>query len=124
MNKAKKQELARTRASIIMKVRSGQMTAREGAEALGVSRKTYYEWEQRALEAMVAVMDNGAAGRPAAQADTEKQQLQARVKELEKKLLLAEKTIEVRDLLAAFDEQQKRGDKKKKSSRRRRQKQC
>ena len=109
----KQQELARKRASIILRVRSGKMRAQEGAMLLGVSRKTYYEWERRALEAMVSVMDNGEPGRPAAVVDVEKQQLQTRVKELEKKLLLAEKTIEVKDLLSAFDEQQKRGEKKR-----------
>ena len=89
---------------------------------LGVSRKTYYEWEQRALDAMVSAMDNGAPGRPAVEVDPEKQQLQGHVKELEKKLLLAEKTIEVKDLLQAYDEQQKHGSKKKSSSNRRKRK--
>ena len=38
-------KLARERASIILQVRSVALTATEGAERLGVSRKTYYEWE-------------------------------------------------------------------------------
>jgi hypothetical protein len=35
--------------------------------------------------------------------DPEKEELQGKVKELEKKLYLAEKTIEVKDLLTAYD---------------------
>ena len=35
--------------------------------------------------------------------DAEKEKLQGKVKELEKRLYLAEKTIEVRDLLTAYD---------------------
>jgi DNA-directed RNA polymerase specialized sigma24 family protein len=44
-------KLARERAAIILQVRSGALTATEGAERLGISRKTYYEWEDRALQA-------------------------------------------------------------------------
>jgi excisionase family DNA binding protein len=43
------QEKARLRAEVIMKVRCGLMTAQQAAEYLGVSRKTYYKWEQRGL---------------------------------------------------------------------------
>ena len=55
-------KLARERASIILQVRSGALTATEGAERLGVSRKTYYEWEDRALEAMALALENHQAG--------------------------------------------------------------
>jgi len=40
-------DLAQKRARIIMQVRGGTMTAEEGANQLGVSRKTYYEWEKK-----------------------------------------------------------------------------
>jgi hypothetical protein len=43
------QEKARLRAEVIMKVRCGLMTAQQAAEQLGVSRKTYYQWEERGL---------------------------------------------------------------------------
>jgi len=56
--------LARERASIILQVRSGALTATEGAERLGISRKTYYEWEDRALQAMALALENHAPGRP------------------------------------------------------------
>jgi len=48
----KEQKLARERALVILRVRTGAFTAKEGAKRLGVSRKTYYEWEERALKAM------------------------------------------------------------------------
>jgi predicted DNA-binding protein (UPF0251 family) len=54
-------ELARKRAAVIFAVQSGQITAEEGARRLGVSRKTYYEWESRALEAMTGALENGKA---------------------------------------------------------------
>ncbi len=94
----KEKKLARERAAIILQVRSGALTATEGAERLGISRKTYYEWEDRALQAMALALENHAPGRPSVPPDTEKEELQSKVRDLEKRLYLAEKTIEVKDL--------------------------
>src|SRR5512136_2617470 len=97
----KNQKCARERALVILQVRSGVLTAREGAKLLGVSRKTYYEWEERSLQAMALALENRPAGRPPVVLDEEKEVLRERVQELEKKLYLAEKTIEVKEILAA-----------------------
>jgi len=99
----KEKKLARERAAVILEVRSGKLTATAGAERLGVSRKAYYEWEDRALKAMAEALENQAPGRPPTPLDPEKEELQGKVKELEKRLYLAEKTIEVKDLLTAYD---------------------
>jgi transposase len=99
----KERKLARERAAIILQVRSGALTATEGAERLGVSRKTYYEWEDRALQAMALALENHSPGRPPVLLDAEKEDLQRQVRGLEKRLYLAEKTIEVKDLLSAYD---------------------
>src|SRR5512136_2915497 len=108
----KEQELARERALVILRVRSGAMTAKQGAQALGVSRKTYYEWEERALKAMALALENRVAGRPCVSLDEEKETLRQRIRELVKKLDLAEKTLEVKDLLAAYEEFRDKGAKK------------
>jgi hypothetical protein len=105
-------KLSRERASIILQVRSGALTATEGAEQLGVSRKTYYEWEDRALAAMAEALENHPPGRPPAPLDVEKEDLQTKVRDLEKKLYLAEKTIEVKDMLSAYESFQAGGLKK------------
>jgi transposase len=107
-------KLARERASIILQVRMGAITATEGAERLGVSRKTYYEWEDRALEAMALALENHPPGRPPTPLDAEKEELQTKIRDLEKKLYLAEKTIEVRDLLSAYETFRAGGSKKNK----------
>jgi transposase len=109
------QKLARDRALVILRVRSGLLTAKEGAKLLGVSRKTYYEWEDRSLKAMALALENRPAGRPSIPVDEEKESLRERVQELEKKLYLAEKTIEVKELLAAYDTFRDKGSKKKRS---------
>ncbi len=108
----KNKKLARERALVILQVRRGALTAKEGANLLGVSRKTYYEWEERALKAMALGLENRPAGRPPVRVDGEKETLRERIQELEKKLDLAEKTIEVKELLAAYDTFRDKGAKK------------
>jgi transposase len=108
-------KLARERALVILQVRSGALTATEGAKLLGVSRKTYYEWEEKSLKAMALALENHPAGRPPAPADEEKETLRERIQELEKKLDLAEQTIEVKELLGAYEEFRDRGAKKNRS---------
>ena len=112
---AEEKKLARERAAVILEVRSGKLTATEGAERLGISRKTYYDWEDRALQAMAEALENQAPGRPPAPLDPEKEELQGKVKALEKKLYLAEKTIEVKDLLTAYDLHEAKKNQTKKS---------
>ncbi len=105
-------KLARERALVILQVRSGALTAKEGAKLLGVSRKTYYEWEQKSLKAMSLALENRPSGRPPLTLDPEKEALRERVRELEKKLDLAEKTLEVKELLAAYEGFREKGTKK------------
>ena len=99
----KEKKLARERAAIILQVCSGALTATEGAERLGISRKTYYEWEDRALKAMALALENHSPGRPSVPLDAEKEELQSKVRDLEKRLYLAEKTVEVKDLFLPSD---------------------
>jgi transposase len=103
MSDSEDKELARKRATVVFAVRSGQITAEEGARRLGVSRKTYYEWERRALQAMTEAMEDKAPGRPSIPQDEEKQRLQDENAELRNKLFVAEKTVEVRDMLHAYE---------------------
>ena len=110
--KEKEQKLARERAMVILQVHGGAITATEGAKLLGVSRKTYYEWEEKSLKAMAQVLENRPPGRPPAPVDAEKEALRERIQELEKKLDLAEKTIEVKELLGAYEEFRDRSTKK------------
>jgi transposase len=109
----KEKKLARERVLVILRVRSGVLTAKKGAQALGVSRKTYYEWEERALKAMAMALENRPSGRPQLAIDEEKEALREQILDLEKKLYLAEKTIEVKELLAAYEGFRSKGTKKK-----------
>ena len=110
----KEQKLARERALVILQVRSGALTAKEGAKLLGVSRKTYYEWEEKSLKAMALALENHPAGRPPVPVDEEKEALRERIQELEKKLDVAKKTTTVKEFLGVYKEFRDCGGAKKK----------
>lgn len=117
-------ERARRRAEVIFAVRSGQITAEEGARRLGISRKTYYEWESRALEAMAGALEDRASGRPGTPKDEEKERLQNEIAALQNELFVAKKTVEVRDMLHAYELHKarvKKGAEEKKQKRKKRQ---
>lgn len=97
---------AQQRAEVILKVRSGVITATEGAQQLGVSRKTYYEWESKALASLLAALADGEAGRPAQPVDEEKQALEAKIVSLEARLEVAKQTVEVKNILAVYEKKQ------------------
>jgi transposase len=124
MGDEKDLERARRRAEVIFAVRSGQITAEEGARRLGVSRKTYYEWESRALEAMTGALEDRAPGRPAVPKDEEKERMQDEIASLQNELFIAKKTVEVRDMLHAYELHKarvKKGAEEKKRKRKKRQ---
>ena len=113
--KEKAQQLARERALVILRVHEGTITAKQGSHLLGVSRKTYYEWEEKALRAMALALENRPPGRPPALMDPEKEALRERIQELEEKLEQAERIIEVKELLGVYEEFRHKGSKKTRS---------
>ena len=96
-------QTALTRAEMIVKVRAGLMTAQAAAEALGVSRKTYYEWEKKGLQAMLSNLEDQEPGRPASAPSEQVQALETQVKALTEKLQVAEQTAEIRALLRVME---------------------
>jgi transposase len=103
MSDTKDKERARQRAAVVFAVQGGQITVEEGAKQLGVSRKTYYEWEGRAMQAMTQAMEDGHSGRPKTPRDEEKERLHKEIADLQDKLFVAEKTVEVRDMLHEYE---------------------
>lgn len=96
----KPQDISRQRAEIILQVRSGQITATDAARLLGISRKTYYQWEQRALSGMLAGLENRDPGRPLTpRPDPETLRLKQKVSELENQLKVMEQVHELRGML-------------------------
>src|SRR5262245_2908487 len=104
------------RASLILQVRAGQISAQEAAQQLGISRQAYYKWEQRALRALLQALEDQPKGRPPAPSDPVKEQLHNRVEELEKKVRLYEQREELRTLIQQMEESDKTGSSTKKNS--------
>ena len=98
--KQQPQVSAGRRAEIIMKVRAGYLSATEGAALLGVSRKTYYKWENRALEGMLTSLQERKTGRPEPpEHEQNETELKRRIEELEQEKKLLEKQMELKDLV-------------------------
>ena len=94
-----KQKDARLRAEVIMKVRTGLMTATEAAKQLGVSRKTYYKWEKRFLKAMMNSLTEKNSGRKTTEVEQGKEGMKKRILKLEEPNNLLMDSIKVRGLL-------------------------
>ncbi|MFC1583992.1 hypothetical protein ACFL5V_00445 [Fibrobacterota bacterium] len=75
-----------------MSVRSGEITATEGASRLGISRKNYYRWEKRGLEGMLQALEEQPPGRPEEEKDTKKEELRKENQDLKKKLAMSEES--------------------------------
>ena len=117
----KKKEQAQLRASVIMRVQKGEITATEAARLLGVSRKTYYQWEKRGLTGLLSGVSEQEPGRPVQQIDPEKEALQRKVAELEAALNQAREVEAVRLVLldmAKIRERRERKEQSKKNSKR------
>jgi transposase-like protein len=90
---------ASQRAALILQVRSGQLTAKAAAQVLGISRQQYYQWEQRALTALLSSLEDQPTGRPKTPADPEKLKLQRRVEQLEQQVQHFQQQEQLRQLL-------------------------
>lgn len=99
--KTKSDDLPRRRAEVIFQVRSGRITATEGAALLEISRKSYYQWEDRALQAMLAALADGHAGRPPGpRTDPAHLRLSTQVDDLKNRLKMMEEVHELRLMMA------------------------
>jgi transposase len=103
----REQAQARRRAELILKVRAGLMSASEAAKELGVSRKTYYKWEQRALAGMLEGLKERSSGRPSQPEDPQREQLKDRVAELERELQRRQRRERLCELLKGMGEKKR-----------------
>jgi transposase len=99
-NRPQEQEtLARRRAEVIVQVQSGLVTATEAARRLGVSRKTYYQGERRALGGRIEALQDKAAARPPRPRDPQKEGLQERLEDLEARQRVRDQVDRIRAVL-------------------------
>jgi len=93
----------------IVQVQSGLLTATEAANQLGVSRKTYYKRENRALAGLVASLQDRESGRPGKAVDEEKERLLRMVLELQQEKQILEQRLRIREVLDEHAGGEKKG---------------
>lgn len=93
------QDKARLRAEVIMKVRCGLLTAQQAAEHLGVSRKTYYKWEERGLCALLSNLADQSSGRPCRPVESEKQALERQLEQARRECAILKHKMALKDVL-------------------------
>ncbi|WP_425603756.1 transposase [Coraliomargarita parva] len=79
------------------------MSATDAARQLGVSRKTYYQWEKKALEAMMGALEDGTGGRPSTRPDPAITQMQQTNTRLEIENSLLKQRLEIRQAMQEMD---------------------
>ncbi len=82
-----------------MKVRCGLMNASQAAAQLGVSRKTYYKWEQRGLSALLTGLTDQSPGRPCQPVDSQKEALEKQLEQAHRDNVLLKHKMELKDVL-------------------------
>lgn len=88
---------------IFLSVRGGTLTAKAAALRLGISRKTYYEWEARAFQGLMEGLRPKAAGRPSSIRDPAAERLREENQRLSRQVRELEQTLEIRRLLAEVE---------------------
>ena len=94
------EQTARLRAEVIMKVRCGLLTSQQAAEHLGVSRKTYYKWEERGLAGLLSSLADQTSGRPCRPVDSEKQALERQLEQAHRECAILQHKMALKDVLS------------------------
>jgi len=92
-------EKARKRMSVILRVEAGLMTATAGAAELGISRQAFYEWSNRAMDAMTESLADRPAGRPSNALDPQVERLEQELTETKADLSRAILALDIRKTL-------------------------
>ena len=88
---------------VFLSVRGGTLTAKAAARQLGISRKTYYEWEARAFQGLLEALRPKAAGRPPQVRDPAAERLEEENQRLTRQVRELEQTLSIKRLLAEVE---------------------
>ena len=87
------------RLKVIVEHLAGRITATQAALELGVSRKTFYEWLDRARDAMFLALQDRPSGRPEKPVDPEKEGLLKEMGEMEKEREVLENRLRIQEVI-------------------------
>jgi len=91
------------------------MTATEAAKELGVSRKTYYKWEQRGLTALMDGLEDQSAGRPESARDAIREaEFEKQMASLKRDNELLQKKMQLKDIAHQMKLNEEKDEAKKK----------
>ena len=90
---------AALRAQTLLDVLSKKISSREAAKRLDISRKTWHEWQNRGLEAMVAAMVDRPTGRPSKPVDVEAERLARELEDKHREVEEREQARRIQSLL-------------------------
>jgi len=93
---------------VILQRLAGNLTAMQAARQLGISRKSYYQWEARALKGMKAALEPGRPGRPWPKPDVELTRVEAQKQQLQQKVDALEQRLRIRQVLAEAETRAKK----------------
>ena len=93
------------RGEVIMQELRGEITATEAAAQLGMSRKTYYQWQKRAVEALMEGVSEKPRGRPKKEIDPEKEQLKSEVQQLREEREILNMRLKIHEILEDVSEE-------------------
>lgn len=93
---------------LIMQVRGGTLSATDAARQMGISRKTWYERENRVLRAMNEALEPKKPGRPSSQGDPETQKLRSQISDLQQQVLILEQRARIQQMLREADTRAKK----------------
>jgi len=90
---------AEERMRVILEHWAGRKNATEAATDLRVSRKTFYEWLDRAKDGIYQAVKDRHGGRPPEPVDTEKEELRQEVETLEKERAVLEGRLRIQQAI-------------------------
>ena len=92
-------EKAQQRVKVMLEHLNGRITATDAAKALGVSRTAFYEWKDRAMEALLSAMQDRPNGRPEKPKDPEKDKLLGEIDQMEKERRILEDRLRIQEAI-------------------------
>ena len=97
MSLDKEDPKAQQRMQAILAHLAGQLNATVAAQSLGISRKTFYEWLERARTGMLNALTDRATGRPAKPVDPQQEAFQKELERLLKDRRVLEERLRIQE---------------------------
>ena len=92
---------AQQRLQVILAHLAGKLNATQAAQALNISRKTFYEWLARAQAAMAAALQDRPTGRPPKPVDAEKESLLMELEQQARERRVLEGRLRIQEAIRA-----------------------